>query len=101
MTSVGIEGSGKAAIRLSVLLVIFLLVGVTLHLAYAAIVLGIGIPVVMLRGFGKWPLAAITGAVVALFATVVLDNLIHLIWPTPFVTGWDIPWGIDLPWLWF
>jgi len=97
MTSVGVEGTGKAAIRLVVLLGIFVLVGVTLHLAYAGIVLAVGIPIAMLRGFGKWPLSIVTGLIVALFITIVLDNILFMIWPTPFVTGWHAPWGILLP----
>jgi TctA family transporter len=97
MTSVGVEGAGKAAIRLLVLLGVFVLVGVTLHLAYAGILLAVGIPIAMLRGFGKWPLAILTGLIVTLFITIVLDNILFMIWPTPFVTGWHAPWGILLP----
>lgn len=97
MTSAGIEGASRAAVRLFALLVLFVLVGVTLHLAYAALVLAATIPLVMLRGFGKWPIAAITAGVVFLFTTIVLDNILFIIWPEPFVTRWDVPWGILLP----
>jgi TctA family transporter len=97
MTSANIEGSGSAAVRLLTLLVVFVLIGITLHLAYAAIMLAATIPLVMLRGFGKWPIAAFTASVVFLFITIVLDNILFMIWPKPFVTGWNVPWGILLP----
>ncbi|MDA0797395.1 MAG: tripartite tricarboxylate transporter permease [Chloroflexi bacterium] len=97
MTSAGIEGASRAAVRLLALLVLFVLIGVTLHLAYAALVLAATIPLVMLKGLGKWPIAAITAGIVFLFTTVVLDNILFMIWPEPFVTGWDVHWGILLP----
>jgi putative tricarboxylic transport membrane protein len=97
MTSVGIEGAARAAVRLAALIVVFVLIGITLHLAYAALLLATTIPLVMLRGFGKWPIAAIAGGIVYLFITIVLDNVLFIIWPEPFLTGWDVPWGITLP----
>ena len=97
MTSAGVEGASRAAVRLFQLIALFILVGVTVHLAYAALVLAAAIPLVMLKGLGKWPIAAITTGVVFLFTTIVLDNILFIIWPEPFVTGWNAPWGIVLP----
>jgi TctA family transporter len=97
MTSAGLEGASQAALRLAALLVLFVLIGTTLHLAYAALTLAFAIPIVMLRGFGKWPIAGITAGIVFLFTTIVLDNILFIIWPEPFITGWDMPWGILLP----
>jgi putative tricarboxylic transport membrane protein len=97
MTSAGLDGAGRAAVRLFVLLFVFVLIGITLHLAYAALLLATAIPLVMLRGFGKWPIAAIAGGVVFLFITIVMDNILFILWPDPFLTGWDLPWGLLLP----
>ena len=30
-------------------------------------------------------------------ALIVLENILFVIWPEPFVTGWDVPWGVLLP----
>lgn len=97
MSSAGVEGASKAALQMIVLLTIFILVGITLHLAYAALVLALAIPLVMLRGRRKWPISLLTATVVFLFIIIVLDNILFLIWPNPFVTGWEAPWGILLP----
>ena len=101
MTSVGMEGVGRAAKRLAILFGLFLLVGTTLHLAYGAILLGTLIPITMLRGLGRYPLAAFTGGLVSLFTLIVMDNILFVIWPKPFLTGWDLPWGYILPFAFF
>jgi len=97
MISASVEGSQRAAIRLSALIALFVLVGITIHLAWAAVLLGTLIPIVMLRGFGRFLMAVISGGVVFLFALIVLDNILFVIWPEPFVTGWDVPWSVLLP----
>jgi TctA family transporter len=97
MTSIGMEGVGRATMRLAMLFGLFLLVGTTLHLAYAAILLGTLIPIAMLRGLRRYPVGFLAGGFVSLFTVVVLDNLLFVIWPTPFLTGWDLPWGYVLP----
>ena len=97
MTSLGTEGIGRAAKRLALLFGLFILVGTTLHLAYAAIMLGTLIPIAMLRGLGRYPIGFLTGGFVSLFTLIVLDNVLFVIWPKPFLTGWDLPWSILLP----
>ena len=97
MISASVEGSRRAAIKLGALMALFLLVGITIHLAWAAVLLGTLIPIVMLRGFGRFLMAVISGGVVFLFALIVLENILFVIWPEPFVTGWDVPWGVLLP----
>jgi TctA family transporter len=97
MISASMEGTRRAAFRLTALLGLFIVLGITVHLAWAAVVLGVLIPIVMLRGFARYFLAAISGGVVFLFALIVLENILFVIWPEPFVTGWDIPWGVLLP----
>jgi hypothetical protein len=101
MTSVGMEGIGLAAKRLAILFGLFILVGTTLHLAYAAILLGTLIPITMLRGFGRYLIALCTGGFVALFTLIVMDNILFVIWPKPFLTGWDLPWAYILPFAFF
>lgn len=97
MISASVEGSRRAAIRLSALIALFVLVGITIHLAWAAVLLGTLIPIVMLRGFGRFLMAVISGGAVFLFALIVLDNILFVIWPEPFVTRWDVPWSVLLP----
>ena len=97
MISASVEGTRRAAIKLGALMALFLLVGITIHLAWAAVLLGTLIPIVMLRGFGRFLMAVISGGVVFLFALIVLENILFVIWPEPFVTGWDVPWGVLLP----
>jgi hypothetical protein len=97
MISASMEGTRRAAFRLTALLGLFIVLGITVHLAWAAVVLGVLIPIVMLRGFARYFLAAISGGVVFLFALIVLENILFVIWPKPFVTGWDVPWGVLLP----
>jgi hypothetical protein len=97
LVSAGTEGSRRAAARVAGAMGAFLLVGVTLHLAYAAIFLSAVIPLLMLRGPGRFPIAVLTGGIVSLFVLIVLDNILFVIWPDPFVTGWDLPWGWILP----
>jgi putative tricarboxylic transport membrane protein len=97
MVSSGLEGAGRAAVHLALLLVLFVIIGGTLHLAYAALALGGLIPIFMLRGLGKFPIAAATAGIVYLFMTILLDNILFIIWPEPFITGWQLPWGVLLP----
>jgi hypothetical protein len=97
MMSTSTEGVRKAAVRLGGLMALFIAIGVTLHLAYAALALAVLVPVFMLKGLGKYPIAAATGGIVFLFITIVLDNILYVVWPMPFVTGWHLPWGIALP----
>ena len=101
MTSVGMEGIGRATKRLALLFGLFLLVGTTLHLAYAAIILGTLIPITMLRGLGRYPIGFLTGGFVSLFTLSVMDNVLFVIWPKPFLTEWELPWGYILPFAFF
>jgi hypothetical protein len=97
MISVGIEGARRASVRLALLLGLFVVIGTTLHLAYAAVALGFLVPVVMLRGLGRYPIAVLTAGLVFVFSTVLLDSVLAVVWPEPFITGWEVPWGLPSP----
>ena len=88
LLSTGVEGSRHAAYKVAGVFALFLLLGATVHLRTAAIAFGVLAPLILLRGPGRWPLAAVTGGLVFLFAFIVLDNVLYVIWPEPFITEW-------------
>ena len=88
MLSTQLEGSRQAAYQVAALFGLFLLLGTTVHLRAGAIAFAVLAPLVLLRGLGRWPLAAVTGGLVFVFAFTVMDNVLFVIWPEPFITAW-------------
>ena len=88
MLSAGGQGSRVAALRVTGLFVLFLLVGTTVGLKQAALVFAAGGPLLLMVGNGKWLLAALSAAVVFVFIYVVLDNVLFVIYPEPFIQEW-------------
>jgi TctA family transporter len=88
MLSSGVEGARSASYRLVGLFAVFLLVGTTAGLKWGALAFAVGGPLVMLSGRGKWPLALVSGSIVWLFIYVVLDYVLFVIYPKPFLLDW-------------
>ena len=62
--------------------------GMTVGLKWGALAFGVGGPLVMLAGLGKWPLALVSGGIVFVFIFVLLDNVLFVIYPEPFLLNW-------------
>ena len=88
MLSTGMEGARAASYKLIGLFVLFLLVGTTAGLKWGALAFAVGGPLAMLSGLGKWPLALVSGGVVFVFIFVLLDNVLFVIYPEPFLLNW-------------
>lgn len=88
MTSTHLEGAGRTALVMMGLLAMFLLIGTTVGMKWGAVAFGAAVPIVFLGGLGRWPLAALTSGLVYLFVYVVLDNVLFILWPEPFIGNW-------------
>lgn len=81
-------GSGQAALMISALLVMFFLLAGTLGLQIASVALATVGPAVFLQGRARWISSVVSGAVVLLFSTLVMDRIVGVIWPDPFILSW-------------
>jgi hypothetical protein len=88
MMSPQLQGARGTALVMAGLLSAFLLIGTTVGMKWGAIAFALAVPIVLLRGLGRWPLALLTGGLVYLFVYIVLDNVLFVIWPEPFVGDW-------------
>jgi hypothetical protein len=88
MLSAGSEGSRTAALRVAGLFLVFLLVGATVGLKPAALLFAAGGPLLLMVGLGRWFLAAVSVAFVFVFIYVVLDNVLFVVYPDPFIQEW-------------
>ena len=59
--------------------------GTTVGLKWAALAFACAGPLALLRGPGRWPLALICTGFVWLFVVIVLDNVLFVIYPEPFI----------------
>lgn len=81
-------GSGQAALMISGLFLMFFLLAGTLGLQIASVALATVGPAVFLKGRARWISAVVSGAVVLLFSTLVMDRIVGVIWPDPFILSW-------------
>ncbi len=88
LLSAGAEGARDASLKLVALFALLILVGVTVGLQYGAIAFAAAGPIALLRGAGKWPLAALSAAIVYAFIFIFLNNILFVIYPTPFLSEW-------------
>ena len=88
LVSSGMEGARGAALRMLGLFALFLLVGTTVGLKWAALAFALAGPVVLLRGHGRWLMALVAAAVVGLFIAIFLDRILYIIYPEPFIREW-------------
>ncbi len=66
----------------------FLLVGTTLSLKWGALVFALAGPLLLLKGYGRWPLAIGTFLFVYIFIWLLLENVLFMIYPEPFIGKW-------------
>lgn len=88
MQSAGMEGSGKAALMIAGLIGMFFLGAGTIGIQYSAVALAAVGPFVFLQGRMRWVSTALSGVVVWAFSEFVMDKLIGIIWPHPFILSW-------------
>jgi TctA family transporter len=81
-------GSGQAVLMISALFLMFFLLAGTLGLQIASVALATIGPAVFLQGRARWVSAVVSGAVVLVFSTVVMDRIVGVIWPDPFILSW-------------
>jgi putative tricarboxylic transport membrane protein len=88
MLSRGVDGSGRAAIGLLLLLAVFALVAVSLGLQYAAIAFAFFMPVAFGAGRRPWASGIVTGAIMAALVFGLFDRMLDVIWPDPALLTW-------------
>lgn len=88
MRSTGMEGARRAGLSIAGMLALFLFLAGLIGLKYAAIVLAALGPVLLLSGRLRWIGGAISGAVVALFSTILMEQLVAVVWPEPIIWTW-------------
>lgn len=81
-------GSGEAALMISGLFVMFFLLAGTLGLQVGSVAIAAVGPAVFLKGRARWVSATVSGAVVLLFSALVMDRIVGVIWPDPFILSW-------------
>ena len=83
--STGIEGVREAAFKVLGLFLLFLLVGTTIGLNWAALAFAFTGPLLLLDGRFRIAWGLLSTLVVAAFMVVILDNLLFVIYPQPFL----------------
>jgi TctA family transporter len=88
MLSEGIEGRGRAGAILIGLIVMFILLSTLIGMEYAAIALAAIAPATLMTGKRPWAWGLLTGGLIAIFAFVVFDEMMDVIWPEPVLGTW-------------
>lgn len=88
MLSAGMEGRSRSGAILLTLIALFILLSVSIGLEYAAIVLAAVIPAALMTGRKPWAWGFLTGGIIAVFAYVVFDEMMDVIWPEPVLWNW-------------
>lgn len=88
LLSTDIEGARAAALKIFGLFALFILVGTTLGLKWAALSFAVVGPIWLLAGFRRFTFALVCALFVFAFVFVVLDNVLFVIYPTPFIWEW-------------
>ena len=83
--STGIEGVREAGFKVLGLFLLFLLVGTTIGLNWAALAFAFTGPLLLLDGRFRIAWGLLSTLVVAAFMVVILDNLLFVIYPQPFL----------------
>ena len=88
MLSEGAEHRGRSTLILLGLLALFILLSLTIGMEWGAIVLAAVSPAAMMTGKRPWAWGLLTGALIAIFAFVVFDEMMDVIWPEPVLWSW-------------
>ena len=81
-------GMRSAALIVVGLLTAFVVLAMIIGLQYAAVILALMGPVLLLSGRLRWIGGGLAAAVVAVFSYVLLDYLMAVIWPQPVIGTW-------------
>lgn len=90
MLSEGMEGRNRSALILFGLIVMFILLSMLIGMEWAAITLAAVAPAAMMTGKRPWAWGFMTGGMIALFAFIVFDEMMDVIWPEPILWGWIV-----------
>ncbi len=88
MLSEGMEGRARSAAILIGLILLFILLSMLIGMEWAAITLAAVSPATMMTGKRPWAWGLLTGGLIALFAFVVFDEMMDVIWPDPILWDW-------------
>ena len=88
MTSSLVPGSVLAGGKIVGMLVMFVAVGTIFGLREAAVAFGAVGPLLLMKGPSRLPLAVLTSVLVLLFVLLVLDSVLFVWWPEPFIGQW-------------
>jgi hypothetical protein len=88
MMSEGIEGRGVSALKLFGLIGFFLLLATLIGLQYAAIILAVITPALLMTGERPWLWGLLTGGLIAAAVFGLFDHLLNVIWPERILWDW-------------
>jgi hypothetical protein len=88
LRSLTVPGCGRTALIVGGFIAGFLFLSGVVGLQYAVIVFAVSFPLVMAQGRMRWLASACAGIIVALVSLVVLDQLMGVLWPDPFIWQW-------------
>jgi hypothetical protein len=88
MLSEGIEGRARSAAILVGLILLFIVLSMLIGMEWGAIVIATVAPATLMTGKRPWAWGALTGSLIALFAFLVFDEMMDVIWPEPVLWTW-------------
>lgn len=88
MRSTDMEGSRTAGMMIAGLFLMFFILAGTVGLQYASVALATVGPFIFLKGRNRWISTVISGGVVLTFSVLVMDRIVGVIWPDPFILSW-------------
>lgn len=88
MLSAGMEGRARSAAILVGLVLLFIVLSMLIGMEWGAIILAAVAPATMMTGKRPWAWGLLSGGLIALFAFVVFDEMMDVIWPDPILWDW-------------
>jgi hypothetical protein len=88
MLSSEVRGSKGAVVRVFWLFTLFVFVSAVVGLRYAVIAFALAGPIVLMEGKSRFLVSVLSTSVVGIFALVVADHLMAVIWPEPILWHW-------------
>lgn len=88
MISEGTVGRKRSAAILLGLIALFILLSITIGMEWGAIILAAVAPATLMTGKRPWAWGLLSGALIALFAFIVFDEMMDVIWPEPLLWTW-------------
>lgn len=88
MRSTEMEGSGRAGMMIGGLFFMFFVLAGIIGLQYSSVALATVGPIVFLEGRLRWISGVISGGVVFAFSEFLMERVIGVIWPDPYILAW-------------